>query len=281
MNKKRFIFGLFVVVLILLVAGIFLLKSDTQKTYSAIIYPEAESYVKALLSGTVKDVYVEPKAQVSRGQVLAVIESTVKSDEKTSKESPKVNLSQIKSRLDRAEENYKNAAMMYKDGVITQEDYDKRLTDLKNAQDAYKTAVSKSKTIVVEPQKKKLVTMNVFSPIDGIVDSSFVKKGDSVNSGDNMMLITMNTKKVTAYVDKKALSKIKAGQSVLISVPGYEDKKFNGIVDYTDKNPVTVADISEPVYPVSISFDSKIDTSKFSPVGNVAVVFMNGDKAWF
>lgn len=281
MNKKRFIFGIFVVVLILLVAGIFLLKSDTQKTYSAIIYPEAESYVKALLSGTVKDVYVEPKAQVSRGQVLAVIESTVKSDEKTSSESPKVNLSQIKSRLDSAEENYKNAAMMYKDGVITQEDYDKRLTDLKNAQDAYKIAVSKSKTKVVEPQKKKLVTMNVFSPIDGIVDSSFVKKGDSVNSGDNMMLITVNTKKVTAYVDKKALAKIKAGQSVLISVPGYEDKKFNGIVDYTDKNPVTVADISEPVYPVSISFDTKIDTSKFSPVGNVAVVFMNGDKGWF
>lgn len=275
MNKKSFITGFSILILVILTgAGIYFNKMNNQKTYSAIIYPEAESYVKAMAEGNVKEVLVKPNEQVSKGQVLAVMEAESKESVKPVAEPQKINLTQMKSKLDKAEENYKNAALMYKDGVITQDDYDERLTTLKDAQSAYKTAVYKSKANPVQQVKKQPVSMKVFSPMDGVVNSTFVKSGDLVKSGDNMMLLSMKNKKVTAYVDKEASLKIKTGQGVLISVPGYEPKKFNGVVERVDNNPVTIADIAEPVYPVSISFDSKVDSSKFNTVGNVAVVFV-------
>lgn len=275
MNKKSFITGFSILILVILTgAGIYFNKMNNPKSYSAIIYPEAESYVKAMAEGNVKEVLVKPNEQVSKGQVLAVMEAESKETVKPVAEPQKINLTQMKSNLDKAEENYKNAALMYKDGVITQDDYDERLTTLKDAQSAYKTAVYKSKANPVQQVKKQPVSMKVFSPMDGVVNSTFVKSGDLVKSGDNMMLLSMKNKKVTAYVDKEASLKIKSGQSVLISVPGFEPKKFNGVVERVDNNPVTVADIAEPVYPVSISFDSKVDSSKFNTVGNVAVVFV-------
>lgn len=275
MNKKSFITGFSILILVILTgAGIYFNKMNNPKSYSAIIYPEAESYVKAMAEGNVKEVLVKPNEQVSKGQVLAVMEAESKETVKPVAEPQKINLTQMKSNLDKAEENYKNAALMYKDGVITQDDYDERLTTLKDAQSAYKTAVYKSKANPVQQVKKQPVSMKVFSPMDGVVNSTFVKSGDLVKSGDNMMLLSMKNKKVTAYVDKEASLKIKSGQSVLISVPGFESKKFNGVVERVDNNPVTVADIAEPVYPVSISFDSKVDSSKFNTVGNVAVVFV-------
>lgn len=275
MNKKSFITGFSILILVILTgAGIYFNKMNNQKTYSAIIYPEAESYVKAMAEGNVKEVLVKPNEQVSKGQVLAVMEAESKESVKPIAEPQKINLTQMKSKLDKAEENYKNAAIMYKDGVITQDDYDERLTTLKDAQSAYKTAVYKSKTNPVQQVKKQPLSMKVFSPMDGVVNSTFVKSGDLVKSGDNMMLLSMKNKKVTAYVDKEASLKIQTGQGVLISVPGYEPKKFNGVVERVDNNPVTIADIAEPVYPVSISFDSKVDSSKFNTVGNVAVVFV-------
>lgn len=275
MNKKSFITGFSILILVILTgAGIYFNKMNNPKSYSAIIYSEAESYVKAMAEGNVKEVLVKPNEQVSKGQVLAVMEAESKENVKPVAEPQKINLTQMKSNLDKAEENYKNAALMYKDGVITQDDYDERLTTLKDAQSAYKTAVYKSKANPVQQVKKQPVSMKVFSPMDGVVNSTFVKSGDLVKSGDNMMLLSMKNKKVTAYVDKEASLKIKSGQSVLISVPGFEPKKFNGVVERVDNNPVTVADIAEPVYPVSISFDSKVDSSKFNTVGNVAVVFV-------
>lgn len=275
MNKKSFITGFSILILVILTgAGIYFNKMNNPKTYSAIIYPEAESYVKAMAEGNVKEVLVKPNEQVYKGQVLAVMEAESKESVKPIAEPQKINLTQMKSKLDKAEENYKNAAIMYKDGVITQDDYDERLTTLKDAQSAYKTAVYKSKTNPVQQVKKQPLSMKVFSPMDGVVNSTFVKSGDLVKSGDNMMLLSMKNKKVTAYVDKEASLKIKTGQGVLISVPGYEPKKFNGVVERVDNNPVTIADIAEPVYPVSISFDSKVDSSKFNTVGNVAVVFV-------
>ncbi len=275
MNKKSFITGFSILILVILTgAGIYFNKMNNPKSYSAIIYPEAESYVKAMAEGNVKEVLVKPNEQVSKGQVLAVMEAESKESVKPVAEPQKINLTQMKSKLDKAEENYKNAAIMYKDGVITQDDYDERLTTLKDAQSAYKTAVYKSKANPVQQVKKQPLSMKVFSPMDGVVNSTFVKSGDLVKSGDNMMLLSMKNKKVTAYVDKEASLKIKTGQGVLISVPGYEPKKFNGVVERVDNNPVTIADIAEPVYPVSISFDSKVDSSKFNTVGNVAVVFV-------
>lgn len=275
MNKKSFITGFSILILVILTgAGIYFNKMNNPKSYSAIIYPEAESYVKAMAEGNVKEVLVKPNEQVSKGQVLAVMEAESKETVKPVAEPQKINLTQMKSNLDKAEENYKNAALMYKDGVITQDDYDERLTTLKDAQSAYKTAVYKSKANPGQQVKKQPVSMKVFSPMDGVVNSTFVKSGDLVKSGDNIMLLSMKNKKVTAYVDKEASLKIKSGQSVLISVPGFEPKKFNGVVERVDNNPVTVADIAEPVYPVSISFDSKVDSSKFNTVGNVAVVFV-------
>ncbi len=275
-NKLIIVFS----VLVLLIFGVctaLIFKKD--KTYSAIIYP-ALFQVKADSSGIIKDIYVKPRQKVTQGQLIAEIELP-ETPKELAAPVQKNDVSAVKAKLTKAEDDYQNAALMYKDGVISQEDYDKRLSSLKYAQNAYKTALSEAKKAERVQNVKQVELKKVYAPIDGIVDNSLVAKGARTQSGEPIMLLALDTLKVTAYVDKNTSSKLEAGQNVLIKVPGYKDKTFNGTIEYISSTARNINESQEAVYPVFISFDSKVNSGELKPAQAVSVIFLNTKSTTF
>ena len=113
--------------------GGFFLMQKSPKAYTAKIYPVLE-IIKTTDSGIVKNIRVNVGEEVTKGQLLAEIESLTEL-KNTAKTVNNTELPAAKVKLNKAEEEYTNAAFMYKDGVISQEDYDETLASLKTVQD--------------------------------------------------------------------------------------------------------------------------------------------------
>lgn len=279
MIKNKFIISVSVIILLLfVVCGCFFLTKDDKKSYSAMMAPVLFS-VQANTDGTLKEVYVKPNDKVKRGQLVAEIE--IPSQEKISVNTiQKPDVNSAKAALAKAEAKYENAASMYKDGVISQEDYDDILAELKTAQNAYKNAVTQAQQYVSE-NKSKPVLKKVFAPADGTVGGKIFSKGSQIKSGDDIVHLNLESMKVTAYVDKNTLSKLERGQSVLIKVPEYKDRTFNGSIDRIGQNPFSLEEGKEPLYQVFINFDSNINSSVFTPSKDVSVYFLNSKRSVF
>ena len=167
-----------------------------------------------------------------------------------------------KEKLNNAEENYKHFAIMYKDGVIPQEEYDRSLNQLTKAQDDYEKAVeasdsgnTKKKTFV----KKNVSTSKVYAPKDGVVSLSYLNKGETAVKDKPVVLLDSNRPKVTAYFNPKHAGDLKVGKEVNIRIKNYGSKKFTGVIDAVGTEPEMDARNKSLVIPVQISFKDDLN----------------------
>lgn len=269
MIKNKINLVITVIVLMAAVAfGGFFLVQKSPKSYTAKVYPVIE-IIKTTDSGIVKNVTVNVGEAVKKGQLLAEIE-TLTEVKNTAMTINNTEVPAAKVKLNKAEEEYTNAAFMYKDGVISQEDYDETLASLKTAQNAYQNAVWRSKNIKQPANVTVKQSTKIISPADGIVENIEIQNGTKVNKGDNLLQLTLNEKKITAYVDKSTSLKLSDGQQAGIQVPEYEGKTFKGTV-----SSINPAYNKNGIVEVSISFDNGGKTSEFSPTQNAKVYFYN------
>lgn len=273
MNKNRLIIFVSLIAVVLFTAcGILFMQNNVNSLENGHINPEM-LYINSVTDGVVKDIYVKPKEVVSKGQLVAEIEAA-KQTRPQVKSVQKLDLTSAKTKLNKAEENYKNSALMYKDGVISQEDYDKALNSLTTAQNAYKTALKKSKTSVNSanninaPEIKKVYALN-----DGVMDSSLHSKGDLVKKDEPLMIIALNNQKVTAYVDEKTVPALKPGQNVKIKVHTFRDKTFDGQIELISDVPYDIDGYDIPMYIVYIGFTSGVEKFGFTPYQPATVIF--------
>ena len=165
MNKKWIV----CIVLLLFILGGFVAynkkKPETIETLNALINSESVS-VQSPAVGKIKLVAVEQDQKVKKGQVLAeiVTEVPVQQNVKT--------IDKTSSPVQKSASEYENAAMMYKDGVITQEEYDKRLNTLNTPKN--EKVKTQSKTVLTSKVTK------IYAPIDGMVILNNFKTGDKV-----------------------------------------------------------------------------------------------------
>lgn len=282
MVKNKLVVGisLFAIAVVLICAGVFLKKGD-KTSYSATINPSV-TRVQTTAAGIVKDVFVKPGDKVKRGQVLAEIEIPSKPNAAPIK-SVKPDLNSAKNKLKIAEDKYANAAIMYKDGVISQEDYDNILAELKTAQNSYKNSVIQAQKADAEGKSLSKVPSaieKVYAPADGEISKTILSKGGHTTAGQDMILLTLNAMKVTAYVDKDTTCKLERGQNVLIKVPEYKNRMYNGSIEYIGQKSVNNTEAKE-MYPVFINFDSNINSSAFTPSKDVSVYFLNSKRSVF
>ncbi|MBW2205475.1 MAG: HlyD family secretion protein [Deltaproteobacteria bacterium] len=85
--------------------------------------------------------------------------------------------------------------------------------------------------ILKDQQRLDLKDRTIQSIIDGVVDETFVEKGEYVNPGQRLMLIHDPLDIwVDANIKETQIRRVKRGQMVLISVDAYPDKEFKGTV---------------------------------------------------
>jgi len=100
---------------------------------------------------------------------------------------------------------------------------DQQLSILNSQKDEY--------LVLKDQQKLDLRDRTILSIIDGVVDETFVEKGEYVNPGQRLMLIhDPQDIWVDANIKETQIRRVKRGQTVLISVDAYPDKEFRGTV---------------------------------------------------
>jgi HlyD family secretion protein len=220
------------------------------------IYPEVEVKISPDISGEITELNVEEGTSVKQGQVLARIYADIYSlqrDEAASRlnqtvatvDNGKATLEALKASMDQAQQTYNRNKKLYDDKVISKSELEQYETTLRSATANYNAAQQNIKSLQANVQgsqvglskaNKDLSRTTLTAPMDGIISSMKVKKGERVSGnsftlGTEMMTVAnMSVLEVRVDVGENDIVKIKIGDSADVEVDAYNNRKFKGIV---------------------------------------------------
>ena len=202
--------------------------------------------LSATASGTLETVYVKQNEKVTKGQVLANIESKALNS----------SIKQAQNTLENKESYYNRLNDLYKQGAIAYQTMDDARLAYLNAQAEYDKA------------KADLNDTIITSPMDGTVIGEPMKEGETVSQGlsSQMVIVTvadLSSMKIELLVDETDIGEVAIGQSVSFTVDAYPGRTFHG----------TVSDISKKEHSSSSG-----STSSSSVVYYTVYVDINNDE---
>lgn len=192
--------------------------------------------VGSLVSGTIKELKVREHTQVTKGQLLAII-NTGRGD---------TDIRETKATVDKAEahhiylnNHFKRAEQLYKKGLLTQDDYERKEYELKRAK-----AECDAAHIAYERATMAYENTHIVSPVSGTIVSVGVTEGMRVSTElESMTLfeITRDLKKMQAVleIDESDVCHIKTNQAVKCRIDSLGNKSFNGVITDVSFSPKT------------------------------------------
>jgi len=230
------------------------------------VYPEVEVKVSPDISGEIVNLFVEEGDSVTKGQVLAKIYADIYSSQrdqvtasvnqvKAQYENVKANLSGLKTAYENAKATNERYKKLFADKIVSRSEYEQTEQTFRSAESNYNAAKESIKSGEAQIQgvraqlaraEKDLARTTILAPMDGIVSSMSVKKGERVvgtaqMAGTEMMRVAdMKSIEVRVDVGENDITKVKIGDTALVEVDAYNNRKFKGIV-YKIANPVSAA----------------------------------------
>jgi HlyD family secretion protein len=221
------------------------------------IQPEKEIIIAPDASGEIVGLFVKEGDSIRKGDLLMKINpdiyiSTVEkvtaslNSTKANLANSKARKSQAEAQLIKAEADFKRNKKLFEDKVISESDFEA----IKSSYEVAKAEVNAAKESVaaalysvknaeaaLKEAKDNLTKTAVFAPIDGTV-SKLVKElgervaGASQFSGGTEVMRLANLANMEAQVDvsENDIVRVKLGDTALIEVDAYLDRKFKGIV---------------------------------------------------
>ncbi len=236
-------------------------------TASGKIYPEVEVKMSSDISGEIVELNVEEGDSVRKGQQLAKIYADIYSNQRN-QAAAQVNqqeamvdninatLPGLKATMDAAQAQYDREKILLDQKVISLSEFETATTNLRTAQANYNAAVQNvhSNMAAVSSAKANLAIQaanvsktTISSPINGVVSLLSVKKGERVagNSfaaGTEIMRVA-DMSKIEAVVDvgENDITKVHLGDSALVEVDAYNNRKFKGWVTQIASSIVSTA----------------------------------------
>lgn len=228
------------------------------------VYPEIEVKVSPDISGEVVNLFVEEGDKVTKGQVLAKIYADIYStqrDQVTASvnqfeaqyENVKAGLSGLKTSYENTKTTYERYKKLLADKIVSRSEFEQTEQSYRSAESNYLAAQQAIKSSQAQIQgvraqlsraEKDLARTTIVAPMDGIVSSMGVKKGERVvgtaqMAGTEMMRVAdMKSIEVRVDVGENDITKVKIGDTALVEVDAYNKRKFKGIV-YKIANPVS------------------------------------------
>ena len=226
-------------------------------TASGKIYPEKEVKISPDISGEVVELGVTQEGDsVHRGQELAKIYAdiyTTQRDQATAQmnqqEAMVSNINEtlpgLKATMETDKRSLDREKQLLDQKVVSQSEYETAQATYLTAQANYLAALQNVRGNVagvasakanLDIAAKNLSRTTVVSPIDGVVSLLSIKKGErvvgnSMMAGTEMMRVA-DMSKIEAIVDvgENDIPKVQLGDTALIEVDAYNDRKFRGIV---------------------------------------------------
>ena len=220
------------------------------------IYPEVEVKVSPDISGEITELNVQEGDTVKKGQVLARIYADVYNIQRSQAASGVAQsqaqvsnstaaLDALKAQMEQAEKTYSMQKQLFDDKVISKNEFNIAEANYKSARANYNAAVQgirggqasiQSAEANLQKANKDLGRTVITAPTDGVISLLNVKKGEKVagnsfNVGTEMMRIAdMEKIEVRVDVGENDIPKVKLGDSAIITVDAYSDRKFKGLV---------------------------------------------------
>jgi HlyD family secretion protein len=295
------------------------------------IYPELEVKISPDISGEVVELNVEEGDSVKRGQVLARIYADIyalQRDEAASRVSQSqatvgnstAALDALKATMDQAQQAYDRNKKLFDDKIISKSEFESYETNLRLAKANYNAAQQNIRALQAGVQtaqtglssaNKNLGRTTLVAPMNGVISSLIVKKGERVagnsfNIGTEMMRVAdMAVLELRVDVGENDIVKVNIGDSADIEVDAYNNRKFKGIVtqiasstkngsltsqvsnDVTNYevrirlNPDSYKDLVDPVHPKKFPFrpgmnaSADIKTRRIDNVLSVPITSVN------
>ena len=220
------------------------------------IYPEVEVKLSPDISGEIVELDVEEGESVKKGQVLARIygdiyatqrdqAAAIVSQQQAQLANAAASLEALRAQRDQAKKTYDMQKQLFDDKVISRNEFN-------TAEAAYKTAQAnlnaaqqgiRGSEASIQSAKAGLAKANkdisratLEAPMDGVISLLSVKEGErvvgsSMMAGTEMMRIAdMSKIEVRVDVGENDIPKVHLGDSALIEVDAFNNRKFRGVV---------------------------------------------------
>ena len=192
------------------------------------------------VSGIVEHIYVDFNSVVKKGQLLASLDRSNLNEQLTQAQT---SVSNAKSNLTLAQQQFDRIKALYDNKAATQESYESAVNSLNLAKNQLKTAQSE-----LSRAQTNLSYATIYSPIDGVIMDKAVEEGQTVASSfSTPTLFTiandLTQMQVEASVDEADIGEVKAGQPVTFTVDAFPDDVFTGTVKEVRINPTVTSKV--------------------------------------
>ncbi len=228
------------------------------------VYPEIEVKVSPDISGEIVELNVNEGDSVKKGQVLARIYADIYltqrdqvaagvNQSKAQLSNSTASLAGLKATLDNLKNTYERQKKLYNEKVVSRAEFETSEQNYLTAQANYnaareglKSSEASIQSAQAQLQKadKDLSRTVIVSPMNGMISLMNVKKGERVagnsfNVGTEMMRVAdMRSIEVRVDVGENDIPKVKLGDTAVVEVDAYTNRKFKGLV-YKIANPST------------------------------------------
>ena len=209
-------------------------------TATGTIEPVTSVTVGTQVSGIVSKLFVDYNSVVKKGQVIAELDKT---NLMSQLNTAKTQLATAQSQLNYQTANYKRYKTLFEKGLVAADDFD-------NAKLSYTQAKEQVASAKEEVQRAQtnLGYATITSPIDGVVLSKSVEKGQTVAasfSTPELFTIAqdLTNMQVVADVDEADIGDVKEGERVTFTVDAYPDDTFEGEVKQVRQEATTTNNV--------------------------------------
>lgn len=263
------------------------------------IQPAREVKITPYISGEVIELPVREGDQVKRGDLLAKIDPEIYlsnyermeaglQSQKASLANAKARLAQIKAQFTNAKLSFERNQKLWKEKVISDADYEATLAnfevstaEVQAAEESVKAAdfqVASAEASLREA-RENLTKTAIYAPSDGTISRLIIEKGERVagasqfSAGTELMRIAdLDLMEAVIQVNENDIVRVSLGDTSLIEVDAYLNRKFKGLVTEIATSAETAGLTADQV----TSFEVKIRLLKDSYQD-----LLDPDKPWF
>lgn len=223
------------------------------------IHPETEVKISPDVSGEIVELAVREGDFVQRGALLFKIRPEIYISARDRAvamlNSSKARLAQVEAQLIQAELAFNRSKKLYEEHTISQSDFEQAESQYKVAiaeKESAQYSVKSSEASLTEADEN-LVKTTVYSPMTGTISSLLVELGERV-VGANMMTGTevlrvadLNRMEVRVDVNENDIIKVNLGDTAIVEVDAYLDRKFTGVVTEIANSAITAGTTADQV----------------------------------
>jgi HlyD family secretion protein len=243
-------------------------------TATGTLNPEFSVVINPEVTGEIVDLPVKEGDYVKKGQLLIKIKpdlylAQVEQSEANLK-AAKYDMETKKAALDKVQSDYTRTQQLHEKGLASDSDLETAKSNYLSAKASYDGAQANILQMgaALKVQQDQLSKTTIYSPMDGIISSLNVQKGQRVlgsgySQGTDVMTVS-DLKSMQAVVDvnENDIVLVSKGDTARVKIDAFGDKVFDGIVTQIGNSAQTTgAGTQEQV----VNFEVKINFVKFNP----------------